>query len=337
MKKSIVAFSTAVTLLSTVFITPASANTYTVKKGDTLAKIAKKYKTTVEQLQKINQLTSTTININQKLAIATTTKAGQESITIDDTKTTTYTIIAGDTLTKIANKHNLTLAELKELNPTVSDTIYVGDTLIVSKTTDSTVIDLPNQPENATKITDTYVVVKGDTLSIIAKKMKTTVTTLKAANNLTSDMILIGQKLKLSINASETNITVAAPIESKSVNISDVITAAKSVIGTPYEWAGASPSGFDCSGFVYYAFKQAGSDISRHSSSTYYQLGKSVSSPQAGDLVFFATGSNTSVINHMGIYLENDEFIHASSSKGVQINSVTSSYYKSKLKGYKRL
>ena len=56
--------------------------------------------------------------------------------------------------------------------------------------------------------------------------------------------------------------------------IDTVISEAKKVIGTPYLWAGTTPAGFDCSGFVYYAFKQAGYDISRHSAATYYSLGE---------------------------------------------------------------
>ena len=61
--------------------------------------------------------------------------------------------MAGDTLTKIANKHNLTLAELKELNPKLSEKIYVGQTLIVSKTASTTVIDLPNKKIQQNKAT----------------------------------------------------------------------------------------------------------------------------------------------------------------------------------------
>ncbi|MBR8644333.1 LysM peptidoglycan-binding domain-containing protein [[Brevibacterium] frigoritolerans] len=59
------------------------------------------------------------------------------------TKKTTYTIVSGDTLTRIANKHNLTLAELMKMNNLKSDRIYAGAKLIVSKSTTTTTIDLP--------------------------------------------------------------------------------------------------------------------------------------------------------------------------------------------------
>lgn len=281
MKKSIVAFSAAA-LLSGLFVSSASASTYTVKKGDTLTKIAKKYDLTVNKLKELNNLKSNTIYVNQKLVTSTSkakkeTTAAKATVSIKNEKTATYKVVAGDTLTKIANKHNLTLGELKQLNNLSSTVIKVGDTLIVSSSSTETIIDLPEEK-------------------------------------------------KPSANTYENG-----------PSIDKVIAEAKKVIGTPYSWAGSTPAGFDCSGFVYYAFKQAGYSISRHSSSTYYALGKKVSSPQRGDLVFFATGSNRSVINHLGIYLGDNQFIHASSSKGVMISSVNSSYYKSRLIGYKKL
>jgi peptidoglycan endopeptidase LytE len=241
---------------------------------------------------------------------------------------TTYKIASGDTLYKIAKKHSLTVAELQELNPGVSNTIYVGNTLLVSKTIES---------EQPTTVSDTYVVVKGDTLSKIAKTGNITVAELKALNELTSDSIFVGQQLK--IGAAGTITTPAYNYYSAKIDpqIDNVIAEAKKVIGTPYLWAGTTPAGFDCSGFIYYAFKQAGYDATRQSSASYYSLGKSVSSPQPGDFVFFATGSSNTAITHMGIYLGNNEFIHASSSKGVQISSVTSTYYKDRLVGYKKL
>ncbi|RID84761.1 peptidoglycan endopeptidase [Peribacillus asahii] len=279
MKKSIVAFSAAA-LLSGLFVSSASASTYTVKKGDTLTKIAKKYDLTVKKLKELNNLKSNTIYVNQKLVTSKKeTTAAKATVSVKNEKTTTYKVVAGDTLTKIANKHNLTLGELKQLNNLSSTVIKVGDTLIVSSSSPEMIIELP-------------------------KETKSSANTYETEND---------------------------------PSIEKVIAEAKKVIGTPYSWAGSTPAGFDCSGLVYYAFKQAGYNISRHSSSTYYALGKKVSSPQRGDLVFFATGSNRSVINHLGIYLGDNQFIHASSSKGVMISSVNEAYYKSRLIGYKKL
>lgn len=341
-KKRIIALSTTAALLSTIFVTPASASTYTVKKGDTLTKIANKFNVTTQTLKKLNKLTSDKLLVNQKIETSASIakKSGQATVTLAQTKTQTYTVVAGDTLTKIANKLNLTLAELKELNPKLTNKVYIGSTIHVSKTASKAVIDIPNATK--TKLpSSTYTVEPGDSLSTIAKKTNTSIAELKVLNKLTSSTIKIGQTLKIGNAIRGVNKATSAMIESTNVSISpkidSVISEAKKVIGTPYVWAGTNPGGFDCSGLVYYSFKQAGYEISRHSASTYYNLGDSITSPKAGDLIFFATGSNRASINHMGIYLGNDQFIHASSSKGVQISSLTTPYYQDKLIGYKRL
>ncbi|WP_057911961.1 LysM peptidoglycan-binding domain-containing protein [Peribacillus muralis] len=345
MKKSVVAFST-LAILSSTFVSPALASTYTVKSGDTLSKIAQKHNTTVHDLKQLNHLKTDFLRINQKILTSNSDKTSNDSsVSLKKTKNTTYTIVSGDTLTRIANKHNLTLAELMKMNNLKSDRIYAGAKLIVSKSTTTTTIDLPgsSKPSNPTETpanSATYIVVKGDTLSKIAIKTKLSVAQLKAFNSLNSDFIRVGQKLRLSKSSSSStpannDVKVEAP--SSGSKVAKLVSEAKKMIGTPYSWAGASPSGFDCSGFIYYTFKKAGYDISRVSSSTYYDMGKKVTSPKSGDLIFFATGSSKAVVSHMGIYLGGGEFIHASSSKGVTITSTSNSYFKSRIIGYKSL
>ncbi|AOH57138.1 hypothetical protein ABE28_022570 [Peribacillus muralis] len=345
MKKSVVAFST-IAILSSTFVSPALASTYTVKSGDTLSKIAQKHNTTVQDLKQLNHLKTDFLKINQKLLTSNSkTTSNNSSVSMKKTKNTTYTIVSGDTLTRIANKHNLTLAELMKLNNLKSDRIYAGAKLIVSKSSTTTTVELPNssKPSNDAQTpvnSATYTVVKGDTLSGISRKTNVSVAQLKAANSLNSDLIRVGQKLKLSkTSGSATPSTNDDKVEAPSSGskVTKLVSEAKKLIGTPYSWAGASPSGFDCSGFIYYTFKKAGYEVSRLSSSTYYDMGKSVSSPKSGDLIFFATGSNKHVVSHMGIYLGGGQFIHASSSKGVTITSTSNSYFQSRIIGYKSL
>src|SRR5690606_10163740 len=127
----------------------------------------------------------------------------------------------------------------------------------------------PNTNTESTQTKTTYSVVSGDTLSGIAKKYKTTVANLKKWNNLSSDLILVGQKLSINGTSSNSNTTtsnppvvnkpatppkVEAPTTSQSTDT--LIQVAKSVLGTKYVWGGSAPGGFDCSGFIYYAFKQ---------------------------------------------------------------------------------
>ncbi|MDO3413148.1 C40 family peptidase [Saccharibacillus sp. CPCC 101409] len=108
-----------------------------------------------------------------------------------------------------------------------------------------------------------------------------------------------------------------------------------SALGTPYRTAGTSLNGFDCSGFTSYVFDKLGIDLPRQSSSQ-YSAGSKIdkSDLRAGDLVFFNT--NGRGISHVGIYVGNGKFAHASSSNGVRYDSLSSSYYADRYVGASR-
>lgn len=116
-----------------------------------------------------------------------------------------------------------------------------------------------------------------------------------------------------------------------------IIATAKKYIGVPYVWGGSSPSGFDCSGFVQYVFKAHGITLPR-TAKQQWKVGTSVSKAnlRPGDLVYFAN-TYTSGISHLGIYVGNNQFIHASSSQGVVISSLSNSYWASHYYGAKRV
>lgn len=118
---------------------------------------------------------------------------------------------------------------------------------------------------------------------------------------------------------------------------SKLITTAKKYIGVPYVWGGSTPSGFDCSGFVQYVFKAHGISLPR-TAKQQWNVGTSVSKAnlKPGDLVYFAN-TYTTGISHLGIYIGNNQFIHASSSQGVTISSLSNSYWASHYYGAKRV
>jgi cell wall-associated NlpC family hydrolase len=96
-----------------------------------------------------------------------------------------------------------------------------------------------------------------------------------------------------------------------------VLSTADAYVGTKYVWGGASPSGFDCSGFVQYVFRRHGIELPRTSRQQVHvgqSVGTSLSELQVGDLMFFAT--NGTRIDHIAIYAGNDQIIHSSSSGG---------------------
>lgn len=122
--------------------------------------------------------------------------------------------------------------------------------------------------------------------------------------------------------------------EVKGANGNNVVQDARSLIGTPYEWGGDSPSGFDCSGFIQYIFQQQDITLPRTVSET-WNFAQSVDRPSVGDLVFFETYQPGP--SHMGVYIGDGKFIHAGSTNGVEISELGSSYWESKYIGAKRI
>ncbi len=117
-----------------------------------------------------------------------------------------------------------------------------------------------------------------------------------------------------------------------------LVESAKKFLGYPYVYGGMSPSGFDCSGFVGYIYKQHGYSIRRVASDIYYNDGTYVEKAnlQPGDLVFFSNSSES--VGHVGMFIGGTQFIHASSSTvGVIISDLSSSYYIAHYVGAKRI
>lgn len=116
-----------------------------------------------------------------------------------------------------------------------------------------------------------------------------------------------------------------------------IIAEAKQHIGVPYLWGGNTPEGFDCSGFTRYVLNKCGISLPR-TTTEQYQSGSYISKAALlpGDLVFLANTYRQG-ISHVGIYLGNNQMIHASSSKGVTISNLSSSYYLEHYYGCRRI
>ena len=146
-----------------------------------------------------------------------------------------------------------------------------------------------------------------------------------------------GTPVSVSALKNSSNYISNSSASSSSSKADAIITTAKKYIGVPYVWGGTTPSGFDCSGFVQYVFKAHGISLNR-TCVTQYKHGTYVSKSnlKPGDLVFFQN-TYKSGISHVGIYVGNGQFIHASSSKGIVISNLSSSYYMSHYYGARRV
>ena len=163
------------------------SNIYIVKSGDSLYSIARKYNTTVDEIKKLNNLSSNVLNIGQVLKIP----SSESNNTGSNTGTSnTYVVKSGDSLYSIARKYNTTVDEIKRLNNLSSNVLSIGQVLKIPSSESS------NTGSN-TGTTNTYVVKSGDSLYSIARKYNTTVDEIKRLNNLTSNLLSIGQVLKI--------------------------------------------------------------------------------------------------------------------------------------------
>lgn len=134
------------------------------------------------------------------------------------------------------------------------------------------------------------------------------------------------------------NSTSSSNSNTSSVTGTQILAEAQKYLGTPYISGGASPSGFDCSGFVYYVLKQLGFSPYR-TPADQYKHGTSVSKEnlQVGDIVFFA-GTYASGISHVGIYSGNGQFIHSPNSRStVSYSDLTSGYWAEHYYGARRM
>ncbi len=150
-------------------------NYYIVQKGDSLWSIANKYNLSVDKLKDINNLSSNLLSVGQKLLVNDTSSSDDVGVY--------YTVSKGDTLYGIAKKYGLTVDDLKKMNNLTSNTLSIGQKLLVGGTS----VESGDY--------DTYVVKSGDNLYALSKKFNTSVDELKKINNLSGNLLSVGQKL----------------------------------------------------------------------------------------------------------------------------------------------
>ena len=162
--------------------------TYTVKSGDSLWSIANRFGTTVAVLKELNNLNTNELSVGQVLKLPESTSSSESGITSN-----TYTIKSGDSLWSIARKYNTTVSEIQKLNQLSSTLLQVGQVLKLPGSTSSSESGVTS---------NTYTVKSGDSLWSIANRFGVTVKELMDYNNLNSNLLSIGQVLKIPTNSS---------------------------------------------------------------------------------------------------------------------------------------
>ena len=169
------------------------SDTYTVLKGDTLWSIAKKFNTNVNDLKKINNLSNNTLYIGQILNVP-------GYYTAEDTNIT-YIVKRGDTLYSISTQYGVSVNDLKKVNNLTSDILSIGQEIRIPS---GETIVTPSEDEIINE-PNTYIVQRGDTLFSISRRFGIPVNDIKIQNNLTSDILSVGQVLMIPTGSNNVN------------------------------------------------------------------------------------------------------------------------------------
>lgn len=161
---------------------------YVVKKGDNLYSIARQYGINVSDLKKYNNLASDVLSIGQIIEIPSSTSIVTPSEDDIINEENTYIVQRGDTLYSISKKYGVSIEDIKNANNLTSDILTVGNTIII--------------PIGSTSVNNIiiYKVKRGDSLWALAREYNTTIDDIKQLNNLTSNVLKIGQELQIKKN-----------------------------------------------------------------------------------------------------------------------------------------
>lgn len=346
------------TIISFLLFFPGNSKaeiTYIIKKGDNPSKIAKKFHIKASDIIEINNLDEHKIKPGTKIIIPSNItekkdnkKNGEVKIEVNkkiinnrEKEAEFYIVKKGDTLSSISKKHKISIQDINELNNLTSSKLKIGQKLIVKKSN-----------------LKTYTVRKGDTIYKIAKRFNKDIEELKEINDLETNLLKPGQKIileaplkednqnnneiaffKNDLNDIEAELKKGIDLESsEELTIKEkVVILAKKLLNIPYRFGGNNLFGLDCSAFVQLVYGFIGIDLPR-SAREQFDEGNPVDKKELsiGDLVFFRTYAPFP--SHVGIYLGNNLFIHASSKKKkVTIDSLETPYYFKRYIGAKRL
>lgn len=284
-----------------------AAKTHKVRKNETLSAIAKKYHVSVRELKSANDLAKNRIAPGTVLVLPPSSAADNS----EQLKTAAmYKVKKGDTITRIARKTGVSVAELRHLNGLRKKRLKVGQVLALRAA----------EPETAPAAAKLSLKKPLNNLDLYNEKEYEQ----SLADLVESDAD--GKPADFTKN-----------VQLKVDNLTELKKTAYSFIGTRYRFGGTSRSGLDCSSFVQHVFRELDVDLPR-TAREQYQVGNSVAPGdlQKGDLIFFHTYARFP--SHVGIYLGNNKMIHASSrDRRVVISSIDTPYYRSRYIGAKRI
>lgn len=348
-----------------------ASNVYTVVAGDTLNKIAADFDTTAQNLRDLNGISGDLILVGQQLKVkgevAQETTVEQTAPVAEETVETeveatpvveetvnnyvadvngNYTVVAGDSINKIAGQFGVSASELRAQNNLSSDLILVGQSLAIPGLAAAPAVEEAPVVEE----TETVVEVASVESTVATEEAEVAPVANTVEETETADAEIEAQVAAEEALAAEEEAQAAADAQAaaeveaqeqadaeaaaqaeaeaqaaadaqaaaeaeaaaqaQTGNVTALLNNAYAQVGVPYLWGGKTPSGFDCSGFVNYVYKQTyGVNVGSYTGEQQYAGPKiSVSSAQPGDLIFWGSYGSP---YHVAISLGNGQYIHS--------------------------
>lgn len=284
-----------------------AAKTHKVRKNDTLYSLSKKYHVTVQDIKSANNLVNRHLKPGDKLVIPPRSVASAEDREGNKKfRGAAYKVRKGDTLSGIARKTGVSVAELKQLNGIRGKKLKPGRILSLRDAAPAEAV--------AVKKEKTYQVRNTELFS--SREYERTLAELTDSD--TEKPLELGQDLELTTDASKR-----------------LKKSAFSFLGVRYRFGANSRNALDCSSFVQQVFRELDINLPRTAREQFWTGEPVAYDLQKGDLVFFRTYA--SFPSHVGIYLGENKMIHASSrDRKVVISSMNTPYYRSRFIGAKR-
>lgn len=338
-----------------------ASNVYTVVAGDTLNKIAADFDTTAQNLRDLNGISGDLILVGQQLkvkgevsqetTVEQTAPVAEETVETEVEATPVveetvnnyvadvngnYTVVAGDSINKIAGQFGVSASELRAQNNLSSDLILVGQSLAIPGLAAAPAVEEAPVVEE----TETVVEVASVESTVATQEAEVAPVANTVEETETADAEIEAQVAAEEALAAEEEAQAAADAQAaaeveaqeqadaeaaadaqaaaeaeaaaqaQTGNVTALLNNAYAQVGVPYLWGGKTPSGFDCSGFVNYVYKQTyGVNVGSYTGEQQYAGPKiSVSSAQPGDLIFWGSYGSP---YHVAISLGNGQYIHS--------------------------